>query len=106
MRKPIRVTSCRFRVFASELSLPSHFQVVASELSLPSCLFRVVASSETQGTPGADSGGERKSKWATKKTGEERALDFSSPVFFVARLDFPSTPPSAPEFSRMELSQL
>ena len=45
LRKPIRVTSCRFRVVASELSLPScRFQVIASELSLPSCPFRVVPS--------------------------------------------------------------
>ena len=45
VRKPIRVTSCRFRVVASKLSLPScRFQLVASNLSLPSCRFRVVAS--------------------------------------------------------------
>ena len=45
LRKPIRVTSCRFQVVASKLSLPScRFQVVASKLSLPSCRFRVVAS--------------------------------------------------------------
>ena len=35
-----RLSSCRFRVVASELSLPSwRFRVVASKLSLPSCRF-------------------------------------------------------------------
>ena len=63
------------------------------------------------GDPGADSGGEGKSKRATKKIGEEksrargiafsRRLDFSSPIFFVARLDFPSPPLSAPASPRM-----
>ena len=45
VRKPIRVTRCRFQVVASTLSLPlCRFQVVASKLSLPSCRFQVVAS--------------------------------------------------------------
>ena len=57
------------------------------------------------GDPGADSGGEGKSKRATKKIGEEksrgRPLDFSSPIFLVARLDFPSPPLSATGSPRM-----
>ena len=63
------------------------------------------------GDPGADRGGEGKCKWTTKKIGkvksrgQEKAfshpLDFSSPIFFVARLDFPSPPLSAPESPRM-----
>ena len=61
--------------------------------------------------PGADSGGEGKSKRATKRIGEEksreqriaipRARDFSWPIFFVTRLDFPSPPLSAPGSPRM-----
>ena len=58
------------------------------------------------GDPGADSGGEGKSKRATKKIGEEksraRGIDFSSPIFFVARLDFPSPSLPAPGSPRME----
>ena len=54
------------------------------------------------GDPGADSGGEGNSKRATKKkkTGEDNKI-FSSPVCFVARLDFPSPLLSAPGSPRM-----
>ena len=46
------------------------------------------------------SGGEGKFKRATKKSAK-KSLDFPSPIFFVARLDFPSPPLSAPVSPRM-----
>ena len=56
------------------------------------------------GDPGADKGGEGKSKraekYGTKKSKERRSLLFFVP-YFSTRLDFPASPLSAPGSPRM-----
>ena len=87
-----RLPTCDFWVPTSDFRLPSSdFRLPTSDFRLPTSDFRL---------PTFTGGGGQTLPVQCLRA-IPRSRDFSSPIFFVARLDFPSPPLSAPGSPRM-----